>query len=233
MNTNHDALAGLYPHLGRGERAALPADAARLDQSLLDSIGHKARESIDAKQRFFAANGDRVLQAAHMLADCYRAGGRLFTMGNGGSSCDAAHIAVEFSHPITAGRPALPAQNLAQDMAMITAVGNDVGIDHIFERQVLGLVRKGDCVIGVSTSGNSANLLRGLAAARRLGAHTLALAGGDGGAMAQADDIELCLTVGSDSIHRVQETHVAIYHILWDLTHSLLADDRLPQGGDA
>lgn len=232
MNSNRDALAGLYPHLGRAARAPQPADTARLDQALLDSIAHKARESIEAKQRFFDANGERVLQAAHMLADCYRAGGRLFTMGNGGSSCDAAHIAVEFSHPITAGRPALPAQNLAQDMAMITAVGNDVGIAHIFERQVLGLVRKGDCVIGVSTSGNSANLLRGLAAARRLGARTLALAGGDGGAMAQADTIELCLTVGSDSIHRVQETHVAIYHILWDLTHSLLADDRTPQGGD-
>ncbi|QBB72117.1 SIS domain-containing protein [Pseudolysobacter antarcticus] len=227
MSASHDALAGLYPHLARGTSRA---DTNRLDTTLLDSIRHKAHESIEVKQKFFDAHAADVLQAAHLLADSYRSGGRLYTLGNGGSSCDAAHIAVEFSHPVTAGRPALSAQNLAQDMAMITAVGNDVGIDHVFERQVLGLVRKGDCVIGVSTSGNSKNVLRGLEAAQRLGARTLALAGGDGGAMAHAVYIDLCLTVGSDSIHRVQETHVAIYHILWDLTHSLLADDRAPRG---
>src|SRR5690606_33058764 len=123
----------------------------------------------------------------------------------------------------TAGRPALPAQNLAQDMAMITAVGNDVGIEHVYERQVLGLVRAGDCAIGVSTSGNSRNVLLGLEAAHRAGARTLALAGGDGGAMAQAGYIDLCLSVPTDSIHRTQETHVAIYHVLWDLVHTLLA----------
>ncbi len=224
--TRDSALAGLYPHLA--SKAQPRANPAQLDGALVDSIRYKARESVEVKQRFFDANAERVLLAAHMLADCYRTGGRLYTLGNGGSSCDAAHIAVEFSHPVTAGRPALSAQNLAQDMAMITAVGNDVGIEHVFERQVLGLVRAGDCVIGVSTSGNSANVLRGLDAARRLGAHTLALSGGDGGAMARAAYVELCLSVPSDSIHRVQETHVAIYHILWDLTHSLLADDRAP-----
>lgn len=228
MNARHDALSGLYPHLGSARQ---PADYARLDAALLDSIAHKARESIDVKQKFFAENAENVLRAAHVIADCYRQHGRLYTLGNGGSSCDAAHIAVEFSHPVTAGRPALFAQNLAQDMAMITAVGNDVGIEHVFERQILGLVHKHDCVIGISTSGNSINVLRGLQTAHRIGANTLALSGGDGGAMANADYIELCLTVSSDSIHRIQETHVAIYHILWDLTHSLLADDRAPGGG--
>jgi len=227
MSTSHDALVGLYPHLARSPSRT---DVNRLDSTLLDSIRHKAHESIEVKQKFFDTHAADVLRAAHLLADAFRGGGRLYTLGNGGSSCDAAHIAVEFSHPVTAGRPALSALNLAQDMAMITAVGNDVGIDHVFERQVLGLVRKGDCVIGISTSGNSRNVLRGLEAAQRLGAHTLALAGGDGGAMAHAAYVDLCLTVGSDSIHRVQETHVAIYHILWDLTHSLLADDRSPRG---
>ena len=227
MNTRRDALSGLYPHLDRGKQTG---DAARLDTALLESIAHKSGESIEVKRKFFAENADAVLRAAHIIADCYRRHGRLYTLGNGGSSCDAAHIAVEFSHPVTAGRPALPAQNLAQDMAMVTAVGNDVGIDHIFERQILGLVRKHDCVIGLSTSGNSNNVLRGLQAAHRLGASTLALSGGDGGTMAHADYVELCLTVDSGSIHRIQETHLAIYHILWDLTHSLLADDRGPTG---
>lgn len=225
------ALAGLYPHMAR--EMAPSGNSVELDSALLDSIRFKADSSIEVKRKFFAANAERVLRAAHMIADCYANEGRLYTMGNGGSSCDAAHIAVEFSHPVTAGRPALSAQNLAQDMAMITAVGNDVGIDQIFERQVLGLVRTGDCVIGVSTSGNSTNVLRGLEAAHHVGARTLALSGGDGGAMATANCIDLCLSVASDSIHRVQETHVAIYHILWDITHSLLADRRRPHGGGA
>jgi D-sedoheptulose 7-phosphate isomerase len=215
------ALGGLYPHL-----APQPADAGRLDAALREALLAKCHDSVQVKARFFESHADSLLRAAHLLADSYRAGGRLYTMGNGGSACDAAHIAVEFQHPVTAGRPALPAQNLAQDMAMISAVGNDVGFAEVFARQLPGLVRRGDVALGVSTSGNSANVLRGLEVAHALGCRTLALAGGTGGAMASAPYIDLCLVVGSDSIHRVQETHVAIYHVLWDLVHSLLADER-------
>jgi D-sedoheptulose 7-phosphate isomerase len=109
---------------------------------------------------------------------------------------------------------------------MLTAVGNDVGFEHVFLRQVIALVRPGDALIGVSTSGKSANLLLAFSAAKRQGATTIGLAGGDGGKMRSHPDIDHCLVAPSDSIHRVQETHVAIYHILWDLTHSLLADTR-------
>lgn len=228
MSATSEQLASLYPHLS----ARTASDPHALDATLLDSVRQKSGESASVKQAFFDACGVDVVRAAHIVANCYRNGGRLFTLGNGGSSCDAAHIAVEFSHPVTAGRPALPAQNLAQDMAMITAVGNDVGIDNIYERQVLGLVRSGDCAVGVSTSGNSRNVLRGLEAAKDLGANTIALTGSDGGEMARAGYIDLCLRVESDSIHRIQETHVAIYHILWDLVHTLLAGERRPgQGG--
>jgi D-sedoheptulose 7-phosphate isomerase len=122
----------------------------------------------------------------------------------------------------------LPAINLSQDMAMITAVANDVGFAHVYTRQVLAHVGAHDCVVGISTSGNSENLLAGFAAAKRQGASTLGLAGGDGGRMRTSADVDLCLVVPTDSIHRVQETHVALYHILWDLTHTLLADDRGP-----
>jgi D-sedoheptulose 7-phosphate isomerase len=224
------ALGGLYPHLAaRGGSADALRDAgkaARLEAALRDAMVAKWRDSVAVKSRFFESRGDDVLCAAHLLADSFRSGGRLYTMGNGGSSCDAAHVAVEFQHPVTTGRPALPAHNLAQDMAMLTAVGNDVGFGEVFARQMPGLLRRGDVVLGVSTSGNSMNVLRGLEAAQELGAHTLALAGGDGGAMARSPSVELCLLVESDSIHRIQETHVAIYHVLWDLVHSLLADDR-------
>jgi D-sedoheptulose 7-phosphate isomerase len=214
-------LAGLYPFLA-GKRQ----DAAQLEQGLLESVRQKAEESVAVKQRFFRECGPQVVDAARAIAAVYRGRGQLFTMGNGGSSCDSAHIAVEFQHPVTAGRPALPARNLADDCAMLTAVGNDVGFKHVFARLVMAQLRAGDGLIGVSTSGNSENLLLAFTAARQRGAMTIALAGGDGGKMRGHPDIDHCLIAPSDSIHRVQETHVAIYHILWDLTHTLLADDR-------
>lgn len=225
MKTEH-ALAGLYPHMAAPD-AARP-DPAAMDAALLESVRQKTADSVQVKQRFFAENAPRIVEAAQMLARCYRAGGRLYTMGNGGSSCDAAHLAVEFQHPITAGRPALPAVNLSQDMAMITAVANDLGFVHVYTRQVLAHVGDRDCLVGISTSGNSDNLLAGFNAAKRQGAATLGLAGGEGGRMRASADVDLCLVVPTDSIHRVQETHVTLYHILWDLTHTLLADDRGP-----
>lgn len=216
-------LAGLYPFLA-GERQ----DPGRLEAALLESVRHKAAESVAVKSRFFAECAEQVVAAARGLAEVYRRGGRLYTMGNGGSSCDAAHIAVEFQHPVTAGRPALPAVDLSRDCAMLTAVGNDVGFKHVFLRQVIAQVRAGDGLLGVSTSGNSENLLAAFTAARERGATTFALVGGDGGRTRGHPDVDHCLVVPTDSIHRVQETHVALYHILWDLTHTLLADDRGP-----
>ncbi len=216
-----DPLHTLYPFLHD-----VPQDAARLDSALLESVRRKADDSIDVKRAFFAAHAEQVVAVARALAAVYQRGGRLFTVGNGGSSCDAAHIAVEFLHPVTTGRPALAATNLASDTAMLTAVGNDVGFGHVFVRQLIALARPGDALIAVSTSGQSQNLLAAVAQGRLLGLTTIALSGGDGGALARSADVDHCLTVGSDSIHRVQETHVAIYHIVWDLVHTMLADQR-------
>jgi D-sedoheptulose 7-phosphate isomerase len=111
-------------------------------------------------------------------------------------------------------------------MAMITAVGDDVGFGHIFVRQVIAQVGPGDGLVGFSTSGNSENILAAFAKAKELGAVTIGFAGYDGGKMASSPALDHCLVVESDSIHRIQETHVAIYHILWDLVHTLLAEDR-------
>ncbi len=118
------------------------------------------------------------------------------------------------------------AVNLVADTAMMTAVGNDVGFAHIYVRQLVAQARRGDGLIGVSTSGNSDNLLAAFAKAREMGVVTIGLAGHDGGKMAAPGALDHCLVVPSDSIHRIQETHVAIYHILWDLVHTLLADER-------
>jgi D-sedoheptulose 7-phosphate isomerase len=221
MNASNQALRDLYPFL-HGDRR----DAADLDVALLESLHHKATHGVEIMQRFFADNALAVVACADAIAAVYRCGGRMLSMGNGGSSCDAAHFAVEFLHPITTGRPALTAVNLVADAAMLTAVGNDVGFEHVFVRQVIAQGRTGDGLIGFSTSGNSPNLLRAFVKARSLGLTTIGLAGGDGGAMARAPEIDRCLVVRSDSIHHVQETHVAIYHILWDLVHTLLAADR-------
>ncbi len=216
-----DPLDQLYPFMRDARR-----DADTLRGALLDAVRRKADDSVAVKQRFFAGHADDVVAVAEAIAGVYRHGGRLFSMGNGGSSCDASHFAVEFLHPVTAGRPALTAVNLAADMAMVTAVGNDVGFGHIFLRQLVALARCGDGVVGFSTSGNSENILAAFAKAKELGMVTIGFAGHDGGRMALSADVDHCLVVATDSIHRIQETHLAIYHILWDLVHTLLAQDR-------
>lgn len=218
---NERDLNRLYPFL-HGEQQ----DAAKLEASLLHSVEEKARDSRDANARFFAEQALTLVEAAKALANVYRRGGRLFSMGNGGSSCDASHVAVEFAHPITAGRPALAAVNLVADIAMISAVGNDVGFEHVFVRQLIAQGRRGDGLIGFSTSGNSQNLIAAFVKAKEMGIHTIGFAGGDGGKMKTAGVVDHCLLVPTTSIHRVQECHVAAYHILWDLVHTLLADDR-------
>ncbi len=219
--TADNTLEDLYPFLyGRKQ------DAETVESALLESLRRKAEGSVAAKQRFFEQNGEAVVAVARALAAVYQGGGRLFTMGNGGSACDAAHIAVEFQHPVTAGRPALPAKNLTADVAVMTAVGNDLGFEHVYLRQIVAHGRPGDGLIGVSTSGNSANLMAAFDKAKEMGLTTIGLAGMEGGAMAQSASLDHCLVVETDSIHRIQECHVTIYHILWDLVHTLLADER-------
>lgn len=219
--TNENALASLYPFLHGAAQ-----DERRLDAALLDSVVRKAADSRETSARFFTDEAGALVTAARAIADVYRGCGRLFAMGNGGSSCDAAHIAVEFTHPVTAGRPALPALSLTADVAMLTAIGNDVGFEHVFARQLIAQAHAGDGLIGVSTSGNSPDLIAAFMTAKELGLVTVGLAGGDGGAMKRSGIVDHCLVVPSTSIHRVQECHVAAYHILWDLVHTLLAGDR-------
>jgi len=214
-------LLALYPFI-----AGRAHEPVALERALLDAIAGKAAESRATSERFFAAAAPALLAAATAIAGAFRRGGRLLAMGNGGSSCDAAHIAVEFLHPVTAGRPALPAINLVADVATLSAIGNDLGFEHVFVRQLVAHGRAGDALIGVSTSGHSSNLLAAFGKARELGIATIGLVGGDGGAMRSSGLVDHCLVAPSSSIHRIQEAHVVAYHILWDLVHTLLADDR-------
>jgi len=202
-------------------------EGATLRESLID----KARASAEIKVRFFEDNADIILRVSREMARAFHNGGKLLVCGNGGSATDAQHIAVEFMHPITVGRKALPAICLSNDTAMTTAVANDVSFDEVFSRQIIGLGREGDILLVVSTSGNSRNLVSAAQTAKRMKLLTIALSGGDGGelaAMSKRRELDYCLSVSTSSIHRIQETHVAMYHILWDLVHSYLQRETAP-----
>src|SRR6476469_10113950 len=182
-------LAGLYPFL-HGKKQ----DPLSMNSALLESVGQKAAHHQKVVEDFFAHNGQEVVAAAGAIADVYRRNGRLFTMGNGGSSCDAAHVAVEFLHPVTAGRVALTAIDLTADRTMMTAVANDVGFQHVFVRQVIAQARAGEGLIRLSNSGHSAHIVKAFIKAKQMGVTTIGLAGMSGGEMAKAG-LDHCLVV--------------------------------------
>src|SRR6516225_7864782 len=202
------------------ESVSTPAPAG---SGLRDAILRKCRESASTKEKFFAENADRIIACCTALARAFDAGGRLFVMGNGGSSCDAAHVSVEFMHPIIEKRPALPAVALTTDTAILTAVGNDQDFALAFVQQLRMLGRRGDMAVGISTSGKSANINRALQAAREIGMLTVGFAGRDGGRMPEVCDY--CFTVPSFSIHRIQETHETLLHVVWDLIHVIRGEE--------
>ena len=177
----------------------------------------KCRESMATKEQFFTEQAERIAECCTSLASAFDRGARLFVMGNGGSSCDAAHVSVEFMHPIIEKRPALPAVSLTTDTAILTAVGNDQDFSLAFAQQLRMLGRPGDMALGISTSGKSANVNRALQAAREIGMLTIGFSGRDGGRMPEVCDY--CFTVPNFSIHRIQETHETLLHIIWDLIH--------------
>ena len=213
------------------------ADEKKPQEGLMEelrfSLLEKARESVEVKTKFFEENKDTILSASLLLAKAFQRGRKLLVCGNGGSATDAQHVAVEFMHPVTVGRKALPAICLTNDMAMVTAVANDVGFDDVFTRQIIALGQEGDVLLGISTSGNSENLAHAFATARRMKLATVGFAGGDGGKMdelAGAGLLDFCLTVPTSSIHRIQETHVTLYHVMWDMVHTFLQHKSLVEG---
>jgi len=219
-----------YPFLHEDQK-----DSKELMEELGFSLLEKARESVAVKTRFFAENKDTILAASLQMAKTFHQGRKLLVCGNGGSATDAQHIAVEFMHPITVGRKALPAICLTNDMAMVTAVANDVGFDDIFARQLIALASPGDVLLGISTSGNSENLMHAFATGRRLKLVTIGFAGNDGGQMTELSAkglLDYCLTIPTSSIHRIQETHVTLYHIMWDLVHEFLQHRSLVEATD-
>ncbi|GAA4518181.1 SIS domain-containing protein [Actinoallomurus oryzae] len=206
----------LYPFLYSGTADLEPvlADVRR-------STVEKAEEIVALRQSVLALDGPRLEACAARMAVAFRAGGRLFTFGNGGSSTDAQDVAALFLNPGGDARP-LPALALTTDVAVMTALSNDIGFDVVFARQLGAFGRAGDLALGLSTSGNSTNLIRAFEEATRRGMLTIGLAGHTGGQMAELDGLDHLFTVPSSSVHRIQEAQTTVYHALWELTQYAL-----------
>ncbi len=182
-------------------------------------------ESIELKSSVLDELGPVVALAAELLAQVFKTGGRVLIFGNGGSAADAQHLAAEFVNRFQVERPPLAALALTTDSSILTAVANDYDFREVFAKQVRALGRPGDLAWGISTSGNSPNVVAGLDAARGLGLKTLALSGGgDGGPVAAA--AVLALTVPSRNTPRVQEVHITIGHVLCDLVDFILYPEK-------
>jgi D-sedoheptulose 7-phosphate isomerase len=183
-------------------------------------------ESIAVKKRFISSHSDQIIQAATLLADCITAGNKIMLFGNGGSAADAQHIAAEFINRFEIERRPLPALALTTDTSVITSIGNDYHFDDIFSKQVRALGRKGDVSIGISTSGNSANVIKAVDISNEMGIHTVGLSG-RGGQLKKAAAFPLC--VASDTTARIQEAHALVGHILCLLTDRILFPEQAPR----
>ncbi|GAS90689.1 D-sedoheptulose-7-phosphate isomerase [Mycolicibacterium brisbanense] len=203
-----EATNFLYPFIDGNEH-----DAGALIAGLTDSALAKAVESAVLRRTTLESCAPLIRAAGRELARRFTAGGRLFTFGNGGSSTDAATLAALFANPPTA--EALPAWSLTADQAVLTALGNDVGFDLIFARQLIARARAGDIAVAMSTSGNSTDLLIALREAHAHGVYTIGFTGYDGGAFAGNPDVDVCLVVRSQSVHRIQESQALLGYELW------------------
>jgi len=215
-----DSMASLYPFL-YADSTDLDAVRAQVRQSTVD----KAREIIELRREVQQRDRATLVECAAAMAERFAAGGRLFVFGNGGSSTDAQDMATQFMNPPGDARP-MPAFALTGDIAVVTALSNDVGFDVIFSRQVAAFGKPGDIAVGLSTSGNSENLLRGFDEASRRGLLTIGIAGYTGGKMAEVETMDYLFVVPSPSVHRIQEAQTTIYHALCELTAAALAGGR-------
>jgi D-sedoheptulose 7-phosphate isomerase len=187
---------------------------------MIEKITEIVHQSLDVKCRFFAAHTADVSRAARTITESIRAGGKLFLFGNGGSAADAQHIAAEFINRYLFDHPPLPAISLTTDTSILTSISNDSSFIHVFSRQLAALGKRGDVAIGISTSGNSPNIIEAIKQARQLNMATIGLLGKDGGQLSQL--VDNALIVPSTMTPRIQEVHIMIGHILCELVEEEL-----------
>jgi D-sedoheptulose 7-phosphate isomerase len=182
-----------------------------------------AAESVALKQRFFEANAGLLVAAGRRMAESLRGGGRVLAFGNGGSAADAQHLAGELVGRFRRDRAALSAIALTTDSSVVTAIGNDMGYDSVFRRQVEAHGRPGDVAVGITTSGRSPNVVQALQLARERGLVTMGLTGGGGGPLAGA--VDYLIDVPHAETARIQEVHVMVVHVLCQIV-----EEEMPRG---
>lgn len=181
-------------------------------------IEEKFKESIAVKQKALEANIEKIPLVAEAIISAFKNDKKVFFFGNGGSAADSQHIAAEFIGRFKKERRSLPAIALTTDTSILTALGNDYEYDIVFARQIEGLARSGDVAVGISTSGNSRNVLKALQKAKEMGLKTISFTGNDGGGIAKTSDISLI--VPSKDTARIQESHILMAHIMCELVEN-------------
>src|SRR4030043_905312 len=191
-------------------------------------IQKRFKESSEVKTRFLKENLPKLIDLIKLVASTFEAGNKVFFFGNGGSAADAQHLAAEFVNRYVMDRPPLPAIALPPDTSILPSVSNDLSFSEIFSKQIRALGREGDVAVGISTSGNSANVTKAFEVAKEMGMKTVALTGNDGGVLAKIADISL--VVSSTSTPRIQEAHILIGHIPCAMVGRQLFFKVNPQG---
>ena len=186
-----------------------------------NTIKAKIEESIEVKEALHESQVDNIEKAARVIINSLKGGGKLLVFGNGGSAADSQHIVAELVGRFKKERPAIAAIALTTNTSILSAIGNDYGYDATFSRQVEALGRKGDVVLGLSTSGNSKNVIAALKNAKSAGIKTVCLTGAGGGAM--KDSCDVLIAVDSKNTPRIQESHILIGHILCELIEDELS----------
>jgi len=188
-----------------------------------DIILNILQDSLETKEQSVKNNIDLIQKAADSLTECITSGHKILLFGNGGSAADAQHIAAEFVNRFQVERQPLAALSLTTDTSVITSIGNDYHFDEIFSKQILALGKKDDIAVGLSTSGNSKNVIQAVEAAKGLDMFTIGLTG-RGGRLAECAD--LVFKIESDTTARIQETHITLAHILCDLVERILFPEK-------
>ena len=178
-------------------------------------ISKRFKESSEVKTRFLRESLPKLLDLIKLIAHTFEAGNKIFFFGNGGSAADAQHLAAEFVNRYVIDRPPLPAIALTTDTSILTSISNDFSFEEVFAKQLRALGKEGDVAFGISTSGNSSNVVKAFEVAKEIGMKTVALTGNDGGVLAKMADVPL--VVSSTSTARVQETHILVGHILCEM----------------
>jgi D-sedoheptulose 7-phosphate isomerase len=215
-----------YPFLFEGGTSSKGEVLAQVQHSTLE----KCHEVIELRRATLAQSGRQIIAAGRTMVQAFASGATLLAFGNGGSATDVQDLVSELTHPPFSGRSPLPAIALTNDIAVITAIGNDIGFENVFARQIIAFGRRGDMAFGISTSGNSSNILSAFEQAKKQGLLTIALTGYDGGKMAHSSFVDICIVIPGDHIPRIQEAQATVYHALLEVVFTFLKKRKCQRG---